>query len=179
MSGERRDLGGPVYLRHLHEDDIDPRYVAWFADPEVTRFLDARNITREESIAYLRAGRTSGRYFMHAICRADDERHIGNLKIGPIHPRHRTSDLVTVIGDRASWGRGFAREAIRIGVQIAFGEHNIRKMSASIDSANIASLKAYQAAGFFIEATLQDQFIFYDGTTDKVFVSCFNPDYRT
>ncbi|MHA1567295.1 MAG: GNAT family N-acetyltransferase, partial [Alphaproteobacteria bacterium] len=115
MSDDRRDLGGPVYLRPLSEQDIDARYIAWFADPDVTRFLDARNITAEESIAYMHAGRETGRYFMFAICTTHDHVHIGNLKVGPIHPRHATSDLVTLIGDRDSWGKGYAREAIRIG----------------------------------------------------------------
>lgn len=171
----RWDLGGPVYLRPLAESDIDARYVAWFADPEVTRFLDARDLTRQDSLDYLRQGNETRQYFMHAICLSDDDRHIGNLKIGPVQWQHMTSDLVTVIGDRNAWGKGYAREAIRIGIKVAFETHGIRKLSASIDSRNTGSIEAYTAAGFDIEATLKDQFMHEGGPSDKIYVACFNP----
>jgi RimJ/RimL family protein N-acetyltransferase len=179
----RRAPDGHVRLRPLEEADIDDRYLAWFADPEVTRFLEARNITRDDALEHLRAGRSSGRWHMYAICRSTDGRHIGNLKIGPIHARHLVSDLVTVIGERDAWGKGFARAAISLGIDIAFAEHGIRKLSASIDSMNVGSLRAYTAAGFEVEAVLKDQFFEpVDGApvpSDKVFVACFNPSFAS
>ena len=178
MSWGRHDLGGPVYLRALAENDIDGRYVAWFADPEVTKFLEARDISRQDAIANLRHGNRSRLFFMHAICLAEDDRHIGNLKIGPIDRKHMTSDMVTVIGDRTAWGKGYAREAIHVGIKLAFEEHNIRKLSASIDSANVGSIKAYSAAGFEIETRLKDQFMLDGALTDKVYVACFNSEFR-
>ena len=144
-------------------------------------FSTARGIGREDAIAHLHEGRESGAWHMFAICRATDGSHVGNLKIGPIHPRHRTSDLVTVIGERAAWGQGMAREAIRQGIRIAFDELGIRKLSASIDSLNLGSLRAYEAAGFDIETRLKDQFMNVTGgspvLSDKVFVACFNPAF--
>ncbi len=178
MSWGRHDLGGPVYLRALAENDIDGPYVSWFADPEVTEFLEARDISRQDAIENLRHGNRTRLYFMHAICLAEGDRHIGNLKIGPIDRRHMTSDMVTVIGDRAAWGKGYAREAIRVGIKLAFEEHNIRKLSASIDSANVGSIKAYTAAGFEIETRLKDQFMQGGKLTDKVYVAYFNPNFR-
>src|SRR5262249_29630992 len=49
-----------IQLRLLEEDDITERYVAWFRDPEVTRYLDARDISREDALAHLRQGRETG-----------------------------------------------------------------------------------------------------------------------
>ena len=96
---------------------------------------------------------------MYAICAAEDGRHIGNLKLGPINWNHMISDMSTVIGDRSAWGQGRARNAIRLGIRIAFDELKIRKLSASIDADNIGSIKAYTGAGFHIEASLKDQFM--------------------
>lgn len=172
---------GRTVLRPLTAEDFTERYLAWFRDPEVTRFLDARNITREEAIEHLEAGRKSDRWYLYAICRAGDGCHIGNLKIGPIHWRHRISDLVTVIGEREAWGHGHARAAIRAGIDIAFDELGIRKLSISIDSRNIGSIKAYTAAGFEIETALKDQFMDASSGTpvlsDKVYLACFNPGF--
>lgn len=181
MTHPAANVDSGIYLRPLVEADIDERYVGWFADAEVTRFLEARGIGRDDALAHLREGRESGRWHMYAICRSADDLHIGNLKIGPIHPRHRTSDLITVMGEREAWGKGFARAAIRLGIGVAFAEHGIRKLSASIDSLNVSSLRAYTAAGFEVEAVLKDQFFeSVDGTpvpSDKVFVACFNPSF--
>lgn len=166
-----------VTLRPLEESDIDERYVAWFRDPEVTRFLDARDISRDDAIAYLREGRRTGRYNQLAIWA--DGTHVGNVKIGPINARHGVSDLVTVIGSRAHWGRGIASTAIQIAVRIAFNKMRLRKLSASIDSLNVGSLAAYTRAGFAVEGRLPRQFVHYaaDGGntySDKIHVGLFN-----
>jgi ribosomal-protein-alanine N-acetyltransferase len=167
-------------LRPLTENDFTERYLAWFRDPQVTRFLEASNITHEDAIAHLRQGQAGDKWRLYAICRADGL-HIGNVKIGPINRRHSYSDLVTVIGDRASWGQGYARNAIRMAMEIAFNELKLRKLSASIDSGNLGSIRAYTAAGFAIEATLLDQFMHEENgrlvLSNKVYVACFNPAF--
>ncbi len=167
-----------VYLRPLVEDDFGDRYLSWFRDREITRFLFARNITREDAVKHLRDGKETENWYMYAICEVAGGRHIGNIKIGPIDKRNQVSDLITIIGERDVWGKGYAREAIRLAMDIAFKQLGIRKLSASIDLHNVGSVKAYIAAGFFVEASLKDQY--RDEATgelsDKVFVSCFNLD---
>lgn len=170
-----------IILRPLREDDFTDRYLAWFRDPDVTRFLDASDITRADAVSHLRQGQDGEKWRLYAICRNDNGSHIGNLKLGPIHWRHGYSDLVTVIGDRPSWGRGYARASIRKGIDIAFNELNLRKLSASIDLLNVASIKAYTAAGFSIEARLADQFMREENgqliLSEKIYVACFNRNY--
>jgi RimJ/RimL family protein N-acetyltransferase len=178
---EGLDPGAAIALRPLTVADFTERYLAWFRDPVVTRFLDARNITRQEAIDHLRQGGDGKQWRLYAICEAVRGRHIGNLKIGPIHWRYMISDLVTVIGERDAWGKGYGRAAIRRGIEIAFGEMNIRKLSASIDSLNFGSIKAYTAAGFHIETALKHQFMDLSQgrpvLSDKVYVACFNPNF--
>ncbi len=171
----------PIYLRPLMQDDFTDEYIAWFQDEEFTRYLDAKNITREDAIKHLEDGKVGNKWFMYAICETDTDRHIGNVKIGPISWRDRVSDLVTVIGARDAWGKGYGRETVRLAIHKAFKEHNLRKLSASIDSRNLGSIKAYTAGGFAVEATLSEQYMHIEeGKTvlsDKVFVACFNPDF--
>ncbi len=165
-----------VDLRPLTESDFTDRYLAWFHDLDVIRFLDARDITRQDAIDHLRQGQGGLLWRIYAICETSSRRHIGNLKIGPINRKHSVSDMVTIIGEREAWGKGYARAAIRLGIDIAFGELKLRKLSASIDSLNLGSLKAYQAAGFVVEAALKDQFVGPNGElSDKIYVGCFNP----
>jgi len=164
-------------LRPLTPDDIDNRYLAWFKDEEVVRYLEVRNLTRSDSVAFLRRGEETGLYRIYAICLKETGEHIGNIKLGEVRPTHGVSDLVTVIGARAHWGKGYATEAIRLATQFAFNQLDLRKLSAGIYSGNIGSAKAYLRAGWIIEGVLHAQFIRDGATFDELVVGCFNPKY--
>lgn len=171
----------PVYLRPLTEDDFTERYLSWFTDEEFTKYLEAKNISREDAVGHLRDGKKNNQWFIYAICERENGRHIGNVKIGPIQWRDSVSDLVTVIGEREVWGKGYGRIAIAQAIELAFNELNIRKLSASMVSANIGSLKAYTAAGFAEEARLKNHYMrFEEGRMvlyDKIFIACENKLY--
>lgn len=171
------DDGGRILLRELQSEDVNEAYLSWFRDPAVVEFLDARNITREDAIAHLQAGLQTRTYFMYAIIAKDVNKHIGNLKVGPIHWAHGFSDLVTVIGDRDYWGKGLATEAVKIGIRIAFETLGLRKLSAGIADSNAGSVKAYTRAGFVIEGRMRGQILINGEPRDKLVIACFNPKF--
>jgi len=176
------DLTHKVMLRPLEETDITDRYISWFTDREVTKFLVSQNITKEESIKHLRTGLQTGLYHMYAVCLIKSGLHVGNIKIGPIKAEHGVSDLVTVIGDKSVWGHGTGTAAIRLAKDLAFTKHGIRKLVASINSLNTKSVNSYVDAGFIIEAVISkffnNSFDEKNSFSDKVFVSCENPKFR-
>jgi [ribosomal protein S5]-alanine N-acetyltransferase len=161
-----------IFLRPLEETDIDDRYVSWFADDDVTHFIQSRNFTADESRAYLRAGRESGSYYLYAICLKETGQHIGNLKIGPINRLHALADLVTVIADKTFWGRRLASEAIALGSSVAFEVYGLRKLHGAILASNIGSIKAYTRGGWAIEGRLRDHYLVKGQPMDAVLVSC-------
>lgn len=160
-------------LRPLTEADVTERYLSWFKDERVTRYLEVRSPAKQESIDYIRRGKEGG-YFLYAIM--VDDTHIGNLKIGPVQWRHKLSDLVTVIGEPGYWGKGYATTAIKQGVELAFGM-GIRKLSAGAYGDNIGSIAAYTNAGFHIEAVLKGQYLLEGQPQDRVCLAYFNPAY--
>ncbi|MFM7106324.1 MAG: GNAT family N-acetyltransferase, partial [Flavobacteriales bacterium] len=166
-----------VYLRPLNENDVNSDYLSWFADDDVTAFLEVngKELTKEIVIEYIRTGLNTGKYFMYAICLCENDRHIGNLKVGPIVQKHQVADLPCVIGDKSQWGKGLATEAIAIGSRIAFEDHNIRKLTGQIYANNIGSIKAYCKAGWIIEGVNQSRYILDGKEMDQVIVSFFNP----
>jgi [ribosomal protein S5]-alanine N-acetyltransferase len=167
-----------VHLRELRHADVTDRYLSWFRDADVTRFLEVRDLKQQEVIEYMDYGRETGTYFMYAICINENNLHIGNLKIGPLSQRHALSDMVTVIGDKTYWGKGIATEAIEIGVTIAFDVYRVRKLSASMYSDNVGSIKAYINAGWVEEARLKAHGIIEGKLVDGVYVACFNPSFE-
>lgn len=171
------EAGGRVYLRRLTPDDVTDTYLSWFRDSVVTEFLTARNLSRNDVVAYIIDGAAHKQHFMYGIFDADADTHIGNIKVGPISWRDRVSDLPCVIGRRECWGKGLAKEAIRLGSRVAFEVYDMRKLSAGVASENIGSIKAYTGAGWVIEATMKGQHLVNGAPQDRVVIGCFNPKY--
>lgn len=169
-----------LLLRELTEADIDDRYVSWFSESD--QHLDyytgtGRKFNRETLLKDLRDGRESGRTFFYAVVDKATGLVIGNIKIGPIDPIHRISDLVVLIGDRAFLGKGLAKEAIELGNAIAFETHDIRKLFGGMFAAHVASVKAYLGAGWVVEGTLKGHYFVNGEPMDRILVACFNKRY--
>ncbi len=168
-----------IYLRELSYSDINSDYLTWFRDDAVTSFLEVQGnaLTIEMVQEYIDFGKTSGSYAMYAICLRDGEKHIGNLKVGPINHKHKIADLVCVIGDKSYWGKGLASEAIALGNTIAFENYDIRKLHGQIYADNIGSVKAYCKAGWIIEGVIEGRYLKDGHAMDQILVSCHNPKY--
>jgi len=168
-----------IFLRELTEFDITDNYLTGFKDDDVLAFLevDGKNLTKESVLEYINYGLKTDSYFMYAVCLTETNKHIGNLKVGPINKKHMLSDLITVIWDKDQWGKGLATIAIKLGNKLAFDKHNIRKLTGGIYENNIGSIKAYTKAGWFVEGKLQNHYMENGKLLDRVIVSCFNPCY--
>jgi ribosomal-protein-alanine N-acetyltransferase len=157
--------GERVGLRPLLPEDVGERYVAWMTDPEVTRFLESRfeSHTQDSLRRYVEEidGRADTLFF--AIVELPGGRHVGNVKIGPIDPRHGTADLGILIGEKDCWGRGYAAEAIALATREAFARLGARKLTASCYGNNTGSARAFLRAGWQAEGTRPAQFVGVDG----------------
>jgi ribosomal-protein-alanine N-acetyltransferase len=159
-----------ITLRPLLESDVTEKYLSWFKDERVTKYIEAKNLTKEECLNYIR---NQDGYFLYAIMLEDT--HIGNLKIGPINRKHGLSDLITIL-DPDYWGKGYAVEAIRKGVDLSFNQYGVRKIAAGIWSGNMRSIMAYTKAGFQIEAVLREHYMVDGNPQDRICISIFNPN---
>jgi len=155
-----RLLSARLLLRPVAEADINPTYVAWLNDPDVNAFLETRfqRQTLESVRAYWQDHGKAPSSPWWAICRRDQQdRHIGNIKLGPIHPIHRRADVSLFLGDRGCWGLGFASEAIALVRDWAFQQLGLHKLCAGLYADNIGSLRAFEKCGFRLEGTLRSE----------------------
>ena len=150
-----------LHLRALEPSDLNATYLGWLNDPEVNRYLETRFLpqTLEALLAYWQAHRDDPTSPWFAICLAADDRHIGNIKLGPIQWLHRRADLSLFIGDRSCWGQGFASEAIALVRDWAFRELDLQKLSAGIYAGNAGSQRAFEKCGFALEGTLRQEVV--------------------
>jgi ribosomal-protein-alanine N-acetyltransferase len=168
-----------LQLRPLNESDIDENYCSWFtnSDGHLKYFTGSgRTFDRNVLLSDFNEGISTRRWFYYLVF-SDSGTPIGNVKIGPIDLKNKTSDLVCFIGDRNFLGKGLSVEAIKIANNIAFVNHDIRRLHGGMYASNIASIKAYTRAGWVIESTFKGYYWIDGKSEDRVCVACFNPKY--
>jgi RimJ/RimL family protein N-acetyltransferase len=173
--------GDRLYLRGVELADATDRYVAWMNDPEITKYMESRfsRYGHDDLRAYIAAMRAKPDTLFLAIVLKNRDRHIGNLKLGPVHPAHRTAEVALMIGEKDCWGRGYASEAIRIVSEYGFEQLGVRKMTAGCYARTIGSRKAFEHAGYHVEGVRRVQY-FYNGVfEDGLLMAQFNPRRAT
>lgn len=165
---EKLDLklvGQRLTLRRVIEKDINDTYLSWLNDPDVSQFLETRwqNQTTETLTAYVRKMSKSTTELLFKILISNSDRHIGNIKIGPIDTNHRSSELSYFIGAKEEWRNGYATEAIGLVVEFSFKFLGIHKIQAGCYESNIGSQKALSKAGFDLEGRLRKKILGPDG----------------
>ncbi len=142
--------GQHIYLRQLTPNDVSNEYVAWMNDTEITQYLESRwsPQTFETVRTFVQAMCDSPKDFLFGMFLNTTNQHIGNIKIGNISSVHRYGDVGLIIGDKASWGKGIASEAISLVTKYGFEELNLHKLIAGMYEQNMGSYKAFIKAGY-------------------------------
>jgi [ribosomal protein S5]-alanine N-acetyltransferase len=150
--------GARLTLRPLTAGDADGPYLGWMSNPNVLRHLEARHIRHDRASlrAFIETSNADPSTLLLGLVVTADDRHIGNIKLGPIDLRHRRGDVGILIGDTAMWGRGYAAEAISILAAHAFGELRLHRLTAGFYASNAGSIRAFEKAGFHVEARLPE-----------------------
>jgi [ribosomal protein S5]-alanine N-acetyltransferase len=170
VSLEDRFQGARVTLRLVTLDDCSERYVEWLEDPEVNRYLETRwsRHTLDSVRSFVSEKLSSLDSYLFAILERANQAHVGNIKIGPIHPRHAFADVSYFIGDRASWGRGLATDAIKVVTRIGFERLGLHRVQAGLYAGNVGSRRALEKAGYVFEGCLKGQLRTADAWEDHV-----------
>lgn len=183
MNLQRNDFlnfleGDRLYLREVRPQDVSENYYHWMNDPEVTSYLESRFYPNSaEKIQEYVIDRLGDRdnIFLGTILKEGD-RHIGNIKLGPINWIHRYAEIGLLIGEKDCWGKGYATEAIKLVVDYAFGELNLHKLTAGCYAPNKGSLKAFQKVGFVIEGVRSQQFYWKGQYIDAILLGMVKPE---
>lgn len=161
--------GRLVDLRPLQPADLDGPWQSWLNDPEVTRFTEVGRFptTRADLEAFYAQVASRPTDAMFAIVEKGG-RHIGNCKLGGIHPIHRTADFGILIGAKDAWGKGCGTEATELVLRYAFRTLHLHKVTLGVVADHKSAIRSYEKAGFRTEGLLREQ-LWVDGAhADKV-----------
>ena len=147
--------GEHLYLRSLIESDAQGPYVTWFNDEEVCRGNSHHVFpyTPEAALAYIRHAAQKRDELILAIVLSEDDQHIGNIALQNIHPIYRSAEFSIVIGDKTSWGKGYAKEAGRLLFDHGFAALNLNRIACGTFDDNEAMKKLALSLGMKEEGT--------------------------
>jgi RimJ/RimL family protein N-acetyltransferase len=158
-----------MHLRALTRDDLLRQWefnndleveLAGGGDPPMPQSLERLQADYDREAA--KGGRNDATFAIDV-----DGQFIGACGLFNVNPTARTCELGIAIGDKAYWGQGYGREAVRLLVEYAFRYRNFRKVWLWAHAANDRAIRAYQAAGFVEEGRLR-QHVWSNGRYDDV-----------
>jgi len=138
--------GKKVTLRPPAESDAE-RFISWFADPDVTRYLGVTfplSLEREKEIL---KSFSESKDLVWWVIEAEGKA-IGGIGIHQIDWINRHAITGIVIGDKGTWRKGYATEAMSLRTRYAFRELNLHKLSSFTFFDNEGSKRALMKSGY-------------------------------
>lgn len=168
-----------IYLRKISISDCNENYLNWMNDSEVNKYLESRFTTHSiDSLKdFVNSMNNSENNVLFAIIDKSSDKHIGNIKLGNIHPVHKYADIGLIIGEKNFWGKGIGTKSIQLVTDYAFNKLNLRKVIAGVYEYNIGSIRAFEKCGFKRAYVKKDTYFFEGNYIDAIVFELYNKNF--
>jgi RimJ/RimL family protein N-acetyltransferase len=145
--------GHRVRLSAVQPAELSRAYSTWNLDSEFKRLLDGR-ATPFRSVKFdtqwleKELARDESRIFWFSIRSTQTEELLGDLVLEIVQWSAGEAFVGLAIGDRKLWGQGYGTEAMQLGLQFAFTELNLRRVTLTVFEYNPRAIRSYEKAGF-------------------------------
>lgn len=147
--------GERVYLRPAERDDL-PRFVSWLNDAETAHTLTVISPLSQplEERWFERLLEAHGKTDYHfVICLLADDEPIGMVGLHGVDLANGSAVFGIVVGARDRWGQGLGTDATNAIIDFGFGELRLERIELDVYAYNVRARRAYEKAGFVLEAT--------------------------
>ena len=168
-------------LRAHRLDDLDA-LLSYYSNPEVARYIPWEPWTRAEAQEHLqkRVQRTGidgpGSVLGYVV--EHEDRVIGDVVLWPTDDTLARGEMGWAFHPDAS-GHGYATEAVRALIGVAFGTYGMRRVVAQIDARNTASARLCHRVGMKQEAHLREDHWAKGEWTDNVIYGLLASEWPT
>lgn len=138
--------GKLVRLRPPRLDDAAVM-MTWFEDLEVTQFIMRRHPPSIEEENEFLGNLAKDPNAIQWVVEFEGQ-PVGTTAISQINWKNGFGTTGTIIGDKAVWGKGLARELMQLRATYAFMQTPLRKLKSGYIEGNVASARAQTAAGY-------------------------------
>ena len=142
-----------IFLKELDTKDVSTDYISWLKDKEVLKYTDQRFLihTKKKVLKFVKLMKKSKKNFLYGIFDSHLNKHIGNIKLGPINFFHKYASISYLIGNKYYWNKGVATQAIREIVSLAKKKYKLKKLIAGVYSPNKSSAIVLKKCKFKLE----------------------------
>lgn len=147
-----------LFLKRLSMEELSGGYVSWLNDPEVCRYNSHgdEKYTRAMAEKFIRSSIVDRTRMVWAVYLKEKGIHIGNISLQRIDPKNRSAEIAYLFGEKAYWGKGYAKEASRILLALAFKDLKLHRVYFGTNINNLAMRKLGKNLGFQKEGILKD-----------------------
>ena len=153
--------GSLVRLCDESPEALAKAFVKWDQDTEQHRLADsdpARLWSEKKLKEFIeKRAENNSKSFRFSIRTLADDKLIGGVGLWISSWTHADTWLGISIGERDYWGKGYGSEAVRLAVQYAFVELNLRRVSLGLHAYNERAFKAYEKVGFKLEGRMRGE----------------------
>ncbi len=103
---------------------------------------------------------------------------LGMIELSKINWKNRNCYIGILIGNKNYRRKGFATEAIKIIINLAFNQLNLNKIYALVVQSNIASIKLFEKLDFQKEAILKQNVFVDNQYQDQIIFSLLKSEYE-
>jgi len=142
--------GDNVKLQPFSKDFISHEYLKWINDGDINKFIDKakENTTLDELIFFAEKMINSKFDYFFAIIHKKNQYHVGNVRLGPVDYRYKSSNFGILIGDKNLHGCGIATETIELIKNFSFNYLKLNRLHFPVVRENIAAMKLYAKTNF-------------------------------
>lgn len=172
-----RTIGKLVYFRPVERSDIDGGWHQWINDPVANEHLfGAFPINKDELQRYYEGSQPPGSV-MFAVCAKENDRYIGNARLGSIDWVNRICTYGRLIGDPEYRGKGYGTDALLLLLRYGFHTLGMNRIWSTADSLNAVSLRSNEKIGMKQEGRMREA-LYRDGAfRDTIILSMLRRDF--
>lgn len=176
-----------VYLDLLTAGDAED-FAREINDPDIIRGVSNPDspipypYTKEHAEKFIRSlgdAHLQGRMVSFAIRDANTNAFMGSMGVGEIDQNNKRCEILYWLG-KQYWGKGYAKEAVRLALYYAFMVLKLNKVKAVIYSDNERSVGLLGKFGFAVEGKLRQEVYLSKERRfiDVMLLSLLKEDYR-
>ena len=173
--------GDRVRLTAEEPETIAEAFCRWNQNSEFIRLLDDDpcHLWSEKKLKE-QAGKgvDANQWIEFMIRRLADDRHIGSVGLFRINPSQGEAFMGIGIGEEDLWGKGNGTDAIRLMLNYAFSELNLRRISLDLFEYNQRALRSYQKVGFIEEGRMRGAFQREGRRWDSIYMGILRDDWQ-
>lgn len=169
-------IGERIILRAWERSDLEA-FTRWFNDPEVTVYLGNAYpaLSHDQEERYYQ--NSIDEKYRYCIVLKEGNVLIGNCAFHKIESKERSAEVGIVIGEKAYWGQGYGREALKLLLEIGFEGLGLNRIWLRYLDFNARGHRCYLAAGFVEEGRLRQADFVRGQFRDVVIMSVLAEEY--